>query len=335
MSDESAIQTSEPTTTVAPAKDPERVDGRLSEESRRAAAKAVREAMKAAEPAAESDEGAEPTEQAKAKEEEIKSEPISEKLNRLVKEREKAKAIRREAEEQRQAAMKEIEAERNKLRQELEEQRKITEYLEALKANPLEGMRKLDINPEEFLERIIKSDPKDLAQRQKEELLNKELAELKQWKQQLEESIRRSQEEQTTVVERERRSQIINSFLESAKDQTKYPNFSTLYGGDPEYQVTLGHRAADHIREHLGYQPSREEILEYLEHEASKKAGSRVAGQSKPGEARGLPRTPSKSDLTDRKASPVSVPDDWEERKRLAKARVKAEMKDFESLNED
>jgi bifunctional DNA-binding transcriptional regulator/antitoxin component of YhaV-PrlF toxin-antitoxin module len=292
--------------------------------------------MKATEPteSAEPEATTEAAEAAEEKPKEEAKESVTAKLDRLVKEREKAKAIRREAEEQRQAALKEIEAERNKLKAELEEQRRVTEQLEFLKKNPLDGMKKLNINPEEFLERIIQSDPKDIAQRQKEESLFQELTELKKWKQELEESIRRSQEEQSTVQERQRRMSIVQSFVEAAQDTTKYPNFSSLYGGDPEYQVTLGHRAADHIREQLGYQPSREEILEYLEHEATKKAGSRVASQSKPGEAKGLPKTLGKSDLTDRKGSPVSVPEDWEERKRLAKARVKAEMKDFDSLDD-
>ncbi len=328
---------SEAVENVTPQASPEQA----AEDRRQQAYKAVREAVSQGETEEAAQEEdvvvAEPGSEEEAKVEAPKEEkePLHKKLDRLVKERERAKAIRREAEQAAAQQRRELEVERQRFERERQEFDAVRSRLDTFKKDPLKGMRDLEMDPEDVIKRIATTDPDKYAERMRMEALQSKLQELETWKAQQEEYLQRSQQEAEHRQEMARRESIVSAYLETAKDATKYPAFVEAYGDDPEYQVRLGHRAADHIKEHLGYTPSREEILEYLEHETKKKRSSRSAASSSPGGAKGLPKTLSRSDLSDRKTSQLSVPEDWEARKSFANAHLKNLMKDFDSPDAD
>lgn len=258
------------------------------------------------------------------------SDDTDDKLGRLSKERAKVKKIRQGAEASAQEARKELERqrdaiaeERDALRRERDEFAKTAEKLKILKRDPLRAMQELEVDPDDLLDRIAKDGTPEMEYRKYVDSLEEKVGELEAWRRQFEQ---RAKDYDENVVQKrgeERRAKIISDYLSEAGDEDRYPNLNFLYGDDHDKLVRLGHTIADEIRENEGRDATLADILAKIEENSqariSKRFGNPLTGKVK--DERGLPMTLSKSDMSDR--SSISVPDDLDERRRLAKRAVK------------
>jgi hypothetical protein len=247
------------------------------------------------------------------------------KLDRISKERAKAKEARRQAESETKAQLEALAQEREALKKERDELARVHKHLESLKRDPLRAMKELQIDPEDLLTRIAKDGTPEMEHQRYIDKLEDQVRNLTAWKEDFEQRRKQYEEEHVVQRQQQQRANIISTYLGEASKEESYPNFNFLYGDDQEKQVQLGHAAADELRESTGKQPTYEEILRHLESKASKRVASRFGEAPNKGQgvaAKGLPKTVSKSDMNDRTS--ISVPDDPDARRELAKQHVKA-----------
>lgn len=219
-------------------------------------------------------------------------------------------------------------AEIEKAQADLAETKRLAEMIKAAKLSPSKALELLDLQPKDFLERLAtENEPGAIAAREvakeaeERAKLQQELADLKK---QIDDEKARAAQAKNAELRTKTESAFV-AMVEAAAD--KYPHLIEEY--TPEETVAAGYRVLDevvghdakgrpvtrmqaYVAEH-GAEPSDEEIAEYLEDQAAKRAKIRQerlarmgrGAQQKPSE--GVPTGDLKTAQPDRGQSPRTL----------------------------
>jgi hypothetical protein len=193
--------------------------------------------------------------------------------------------------------MVEAEAARKEALELQEQAKKERARWEHLRKNPVEAFRDIGLDPEEFVDSVLKEGSPEWKASQKQEQafesLRAELAELKQFKAEQE-----KQREETKKAELEqRREQVYSKFLNVASEEN-CPHARALYS-DREI-LAWGDQIADQYYAKTGQVASYSEIAQYMEEVASQRVQKVIARPK----AKSKARTLTASDTSERRAAP-------------------------------
>jgi hypothetical protein len=224
---------------------------------------------------------------------ETKAPPTTKRLAKILAEREQVRSAKLEAERMR--------AEAERARQEalqLQEQAKLErQRWEALKKDPINAFREIGLEPDEFVDRVIKEGTPEwkalTAQERQFEALKKELDDLKNFKAQQEQERKRWEQQ----AMEQRQQQAYSQFLTVASEE-KCPTLRALYT-DKEI-LRWGDEIADQYRAKTGQVAPFEEIAQYMEDISSERL-QKVSAKPK---AASKARTLTGRDTSERRAAP-------------------------------
>lgn len=228
-----------------------------------------------------------------AEEVEAKEPPATSRLAKILKEREQARSVKLEVERMRaeaESARKEAMA--------LQEQAKSERAKwEALRKNPTEAFRSIGLDPDEFVDAVLKEGSPEwkaaTKQEQALESLRSELAELKAFKVEQE----KQREEMKRQELEQKREQVYSKFLAVASEEA-CPHARALYS-DREI-LAWGDQIADQYYAKTGQVASYDEIAQYMEEVASQRVQKVIARPK----AKSKARTLTAADTSERRAAP-------------------------------
>ena len=245
-----------------------------------------------------------------------------------MRQREKLARRRQEAASEADNIRSEAVRERQEAQRLMDEARSAAQAIAKLKSDPMEAIKALGLDPEDFIYGLVSGTSAEAKERAKKDSLAAELEDLKKWRrEQEEERVRAVQRQQLQHLEAKRQDVIGN--FKALVSEENCPVLSSMY--DYEDIVQMGDKVADKYRDLTGKEASLKEIAEYLEQEAEARYGNVARKKSAkpsapPVKVAAPPKNLSRESSSERRALKPIVSDssDDEERRDAAVAAVSA-----------
>jgi hypothetical protein len=249
-------------------------------------------------------------------------------LAKAMRQREKLARRRQEAASEADNIRSEAIRERQEAQRMLDEARSAAQAIAKLKSDPMEAIKALGLDPEDFIYGLVSGTSPEAKERAKKDSLAAELEDLKKWRnEQEQERVRALQRQQLQHLEAKRQDVIGN--FKTLVSEENCPVLSSMY--DYEDIVAMGDKVADKYRDLTGKEASLKEIAEYLEQEAEARYGNVARKKSAkspapPVKVAAPPKNLSRESSSERRALRPIVSDssDDEERRDAAVAAVQA-----------
>lgn len=260
-------------------------------------------------------------------------------LKQILKAREKVANLKKTATDEISVERRQLEQERQQYQQQvaqLQAQRQQLErersYIQALKTDPARAIRELGLSPEEYILELAREGTPEGQEARRQKQLDAELAEIRNWRQQMAEQERQRAYQAQVQQIVDYREKSVREFTELALTEDKYPLTATFFKGNEKALVAWGDLAAEEYRTLSGgKEGTYADILDYIEDQLAERSNSwytkRKPAQKveqketvkKPQKARGLSLDPSVSG--ERRALSPKQLDSLDEEERLQRAR--------------
>lgn len=201
-------------------------------------------------------------------------------VKQLLKAREKAAAIKREAKSEAAQVRQQISEQQAQIQSEWakiqEAQRAIAQQQanwELLRKNPGDAVRRIGLDPEQFILDLAKEGtPEGAAERRYREM-EAQLRQAQEWQRNQELQRQQWEESQRQAQIGQKRAGIIQEFTSKAMNAEKYPMISEFYANNHNGLVALGDLTAEEYRNLTdGKEAGLDDILDYIEDDLASKA---------------------------------------------------------------
>lgn len=259
-------------------------------------------------------------------------------VKQLLKAREKAAAIKREASDERSQFLREREEWQAQARhQQQEMQRQMAQLaaqqraIQDLTRDPARAIRQLGLDPEQYIMQLAQEGTPEGQAARKQREIDAQLAEIKQWRDQQAQLLEQQKYQAQVQHIAQLREQAIADFTALGMQEEKYPLTSNFFKGNEKALVAWGDLAAEEYRQlSNGREGSYADILDYIEdqlaersnHWYTKRNGQKAVQEqpkAQPAKSKGMSLNPDASG--ERRALSPKVLDFKDDAERLAAAK--------------